>query len=235
MSKSEEDAGAIDGTEPKRRKIDDEEKQERKLRFAVVCSSNQNRSMEAHNFLKKRGFEVKSYGSGNQVKIPGPSIDKPNKWDFDGTTYDEMYKELERQDKDLYTQNGMLSMLDRNRNIKKHPERFQSSKEEFDVIITCENRVYDQVLEGNVWKFLSKILTFMQDLEERPEQKCEPVHVCNVEIKDNHEEATRGALSIVELCEKLEKTKDLENEIEEVLDDFNEKLTHPVLHNVAFY
>ena len=48
-----------------------------------------------------------------------------------------------------YTQNGLLHMLDRNRRIKPRPERFQNSKEQFDLIITCEERVYDQVLEGN--------------------------------------------------------------------------------------
>jgi len=40
-------------------------------------------------------------------------------------------------------------MLDRNRRIKPKPERFQECREHFDVIITCEERVYDQVVEGN--------------------------------------------------------------------------------------
>lgn len=39
-------------------------------------------------------------------------------------------------------------MLDRNRRIKSHPERFQSCYETFDVIFTAEERVYDQVVEG---------------------------------------------------------------------------------------
>jgi len=38
-------------------------------------------------------------------------------------------------------------MLDRNRRIKTWPEKFQSSTEQFDVIFTCEERVYDQVVE----------------------------------------------------------------------------------------
>ncbi|KAK2148341.1 hypothetical protein LSH36_501g01130 [Paralvinella palmiformis] len=117
------------------------------LKIAVVCSSNQNRSMEAHNFLSKKGFRVNSFGSGNQVKLPGPAPDKPNIYDFN-TTYEEMYRDLVLKDKNLYTQNGILHMLDRNRRIKPRPERFQGCKEHFEVIITCEERVYDQVLEG---------------------------------------------------------------------------------------
>lgn len=39
-------------------------------------------------------------------------------------------------------------MLDRNRRIKSKPERFQKTKDKFDIIVTCEERVYDQVIDG---------------------------------------------------------------------------------------
>ena len=39
-------------------------------------------------------------------------------------------------------------MLDRNRRIKQKPERFQENKDEFDLIVTCQERVFDQVLES---------------------------------------------------------------------------------------
>jgi len=44
-------------------------------------------------------------------------------------------------------QNGILHMLDRNRRIKKRPQRLQLAKERYDVIFTAEERVYDQTLE----------------------------------------------------------------------------------------
>jgi RNA polymerase II subunit A C-terminal domain phosphatase SSU72 len=39
-------------------------------------------------------------------------------------------------------------MLDRNKRIKPRPERFQTSNDKFDILVTCEERVYDQVMEG---------------------------------------------------------------------------------------
>lgn len=71
------------------------------LRIAVICSSNMNRSMEAHAFLSKKGFLVKSYGTGDKVKIPGSAADKPNVYEF-GITYDEIYNDLLIKDKSLY-------------------------------------------------------------------------------------------------------------------------------------
>ena len=51
--------------------------------------------------FRKKGFNVRSFGTGNQVKLPGPSPTSPNIYDF-STTYDEMYKDLLRKDSDLY-------------------------------------------------------------------------------------------------------------------------------------
>ena len=70
------------------------------MRYAMVCSSNQNRSMEAHLLMKRQGFDVSSYGTGGHVKLPGPSLREPNVYDF-GTPYKQMYEELRRKDPDL--------------------------------------------------------------------------------------------------------------------------------------
>lgn len=70
-----------------------------------------------------------------------------------------MYKELSNKDRDLYTQNGVLHMLERNRRIKEKPERFQDSREKFDIIFTVEERIFDQVMEGSNWNDENKNLT----------------------------------------------------------------------------
>lgn len=119
--------------------------------------------MEAHSYLAKKNFNVKSYGTGDKVKLPGTSQDRPNVYEF-GTSYDEIHNDLLNKDKQFYTQNGLLHLLDRNRRIKFAPERFQSNfeKSNFDVIVTCEERVYDQVVEF---------------LENRVPMHNQPVHV----------------------------------------------------------
>uniref|UniRef100_A0A8C8ZR94 RNA polymerase II subunit A C-terminal domain phosphatase SSU72 n=1 Tax=Prolemur simus TaxID=1328070 RepID=A0A8C8ZR94_PROSS len=189
------------------------------LQIAVVCSSNQNRSMEVHNILSKRGFNIRSFGTGNRVKLPGPSYDKPNVYDFK-TTYDEMYNDLIRKDKGLYTRTGILHMLARNKRIKPRPERFQNCKDQFDLIFTCEERIYDQVVE---------------DLNSREQETCKPVHVVNVDIPDNQEEATLGAFLICELCQCIHSLEDVDNDISQLLLNFEKKSGRAFLHTVCFY
>ncbi|KAK9888554.1 hypothetical protein WA026_000800 [Henosepilachna vigintioctopunctata] len=188
------------------------------LRIAVICSSNMNRSMEAHSFLAKKGFDVKSFGTGDKVKIPGSSADRPNIYEF-GTSYDDIYQDLLFKDKALYTQNGLLHTLDRNRRIKTHPEKFQETNDKFDILITCEERVYDQVLEY---------------MESQTPTDNSIVHVVNIDIQDNLEEATIGAFLISDMCLMMAKTEDLDNEIEEVLHNFEEKCDRPILHSIVF-
>lgn len=111
-------------------------------------------------------------------------------------------------------------MLDRNRRIKPRPEKFQGAKEKFDVIFTVEERIYDTVLE---------------DISSQGQVSYIPVHIINLEIQDNHEEATLGAFQILELCELMRTSHDLENEIEEILQDCEAKYSRTLLHAVAFY
>jgi RNA polymerase II subunit A C-terminal domain phosphatase SSU72 len=66
-------------------------------RFAMVCAANMNRSMEAHRVLLERGLDVKSYGAGNHVKLPGASRDNPNVFSFGVESYQQIYDALMEQ------------------------------------------------------------------------------------------------------------------------------------------
>lgn len=187
-----------------------------KLKFCTVCASNQNRSMEAHLRLAEAGFPVISFGTGSLVRLPGPSITQPNVYQFNKTSYDSIYRELESKDTRLYKANGVLNMINRNRGIKWGPERWQdwqvglpriehtsdmgfvgSEGGVVDVVITCEERCWDAVID---------------DLMNRGSPLNRPVHVINVDIRDNHEEAAVGGRGILDLATALNRAASEERE-----------------------
>ncbi|TRY64346.1 hypothetical protein TCAL_00459 [Tigriopus californicus] len=192
-----------------------------KLRIAVVCSSNMNRSMEAHAALAKKQYDVKSYGTGKMVRIPGPTRNEPNAYEF-GTTYEAIYEDLKKKDRKLYTETGMLHILDRNRRIKAQPERFQEvfNTEKFDIILTVEERVYDNVITA---------------FEERDSLHEQPVHIINMDVVDNPEDATIGAFLLCDLVRMLDQSDDLDDDIDEIVQEFEAQCKRAILHTVSFY
>jgi RNA polymerase II subunit A C-terminal domain phosphatase SSU72 len=172
--------------------------------------------MEAHLRLTTAPspYPTISFGTGSLVRLPGPSITQPNVYNFNSTSYANMHDELLSKDQRLYRANGILPMLERNKGVKWGPERWQDwrvgvprvgprgtdgdwSQDKgsqgteggtVDVVITCEERCWDAVVD---------------DLMTRGAPLNRPVHVFNVDIKDNHEEALVGGRAILELADAL--------------------------------
>ncbi|KAK5679047.1 RNA polymerase II subunit A C-terminal domain phosphatase [Elasticomyces elasticus] len=178
-----------------------------KLKFCTVCASNNNRSMEAHLRLTTptptnptlSPYPTISFGTGSLVRLPGPSITQPNVYNFNTTSYSDMYEELKSKDAALYGRNGILPMLERNKGVKWGPERWQDwavgvprvGKRKRGVEGEVEGAEYgrDKGAQGTEAGTVDIVIT--------------PVHVFNIDIKDNHEEALVGGKAILELADEL--------------------------------
>jgi RNA polymerase II subunit A C-terminal domain phosphatase SSU72 len=112
-------------------------------------------------------------------------------------------------------------MLKRNMGIKEKPERWQdnSDKEEFDVVVCFEERVFDLVLA---------------DMREK-NAKGVPVLVINLDVRDSHEDAVNAAPMALKLCEMIEKCEDWECEIDEIVDEFEAECGVRPLYSVMYY
>ena len=191
-------------------------------RFKVhtVCASNQNRSMAAHQEIHLRGYQVKSYGTGKEVKLPGPSAMEPQVFAFN-TPYEEMMNELRRRDEALYMSNGVLAMLERNAKIKRAPEQWREARERADLVLTFEERIFDAVLED----FLTA----------RAPSAFAPAYIVNLETRDTHADAGVVAKVAAELVEAMAGAQNLDAEIDDIAAIFEAKTGRAIMVAPVFY
>jgi RNA polymerase II subunit A C-terminal domain phosphatase SSU72 len=118
--------------------------------------------------------------------------------------------------------NGLLPMLKRNIAIKTAPQRWQENADDgpFDVVFTFEERVFDVVLE---------------DLDSREQRLLKSVLIINMDVKDNHEEASLGAKLALELCQRLEAVNDWEDSIDDIITAFEKQYKRKNVYSISYY
>jgi RNA polymerase II subunit A C-terminal domain phosphatase SSU72 len=195
--------------------------EKRRLRFAMICISNMNRSIGVHEKLLNAGFQVKSFGVGNKIKLPGLSKEKPILFPF-GTTYEEIGNSLQKLDNELYTTRGLLKLCKRNKLIKKAPQRWQSEpKINYDIVVTFEKYAFDKVIDK---------------MEITCEFFAKPLLVLNVEVEDRIQDVETAKHQIQSLCEKFQNILEkLDENIKYVLETFKNETSRRVLYTICFY
>lgn len=213
------------------------------MRICTVCASNNNRLMESHKQLQDAGYDVSSFGTGSSVKLPGPSADRPNVYDF-GTPYETIYQDLMSQEyRRMYEANGLISMLDRNRQVKRAPEKWHANQAagKFDLVITCEERCFDSVVED----LMNRMNNKPDEMEVKEMRRV--VHIVNVDIKDDNENAKIGGRGIVKLVKMIHERRQLKevvdgypvmmaDEMMKILTEWQKDHPHlPTLYSVSYY
>lgn len=217
---------------------------ENSMKVCTVCAANNNRLMEAHKQLKDAGFDIRSFGTGSTVKLPGPTIDRPNVYEF-GTPYETIYQDLMSQEhRKMYEAQGLIQMLERNKLVKTAPEKWHNNAAagKFDLVITCEERCFDSVVEDLMYRMNNK----PEDVEELDIRQL--VHIINIDIKDDNENAKIGGKGIVKLVSMIHLYRDrvrddddddpviMEDEMMAILAEWQEEHTHlPTLYTVSYY
>lgn len=188
-----------------------------RLSFGVVCSSNINRSMEAHLVLGNAGLRCESYGTGTQVRLPGRTAMEPRVFKF-GTPYEHLYRTLSAtpDDEAYFTRNGVLQLCRRGAAVKRAPARWQETPTEqvsqHNVVIAFEERIFDAVIEDLLMR--------------EPTPEFRPIHVICLDTKDNpHEAAVQGQVAL-DLCWRLENADDVDTDAAEIIDQFQKERIH---------
>ncbi|KAF4321736.1 hypothetical protein BBO99_00004278 [Phytophthora kernoviae] len=106
-----------------------------------------------------------------------------------------MHSTLEKEDKDLFTANGVLQILERDMPLKEAPERWQS-------LTNKQLKAIDVVVCLDYVMFL----TVLEDIQMRIRVsfKHKQLHLICLDTIDTPEEAVAGSERVLELCKELD-------------------------------
>ena len=79
-----------------------------------------------------------------------------------------------------------------------------------------------------------RALLTVPDLLSRRHELNRSVHVINVEIKDNHEEAKKASSAFLALAEAIEQARDIDEDIDAILERQQEQFAYPLLHRARY-
>jgi RNA polymerase II subunit A C-terminal domain phosphatase SSU72 len=150
----------------------------------------------------------------------GPTADQPNVFEF-GTPYEVMEAELMQKDLSLYTSNGMLDILARNKKVKRAPEKWQLQPAiHCDVALTFEQRVMDALIEN---------------MYSRASASGQPLLVINIDVKDNATEAKKAGQEALFMCRAINAMgDDWLDQLEAVMDDFYRQTGRRPVYTICF-
>ncbi|CAN0551644.1 unnamed protein product [Ectocarpus sp. 12 AP-2014] len=135
--------------------------------------------MMAHKLLKEHNFQVESYGTGREVRLPGKDIASPEVFPF-GTPYRDIFDKLKAKDEALFSQNNLLPLVARNAMVKAAPQRFQEIEgpdlADFDVVLCFETRVFYLVVEGTCSPETQKVYSCERCLGVCPNAVVKQIH-----------------------------------------------------------
>jgi len=194
------------------------------MRFACVCASNVNRSMEGHRVLKRNNYNVSSYGTNELIKIPGPN-NSPMSYDF-GTTYQEILDDMDKKSREFYESEGLMDMMRKNSEVKPKAEKFDSTfnsatRAYFDVIFTYKR---DPIMD--------KVLTEFHEHGNKEYRLC---HIINIETEDTISNALTSGTYTLKLAQRISDCKNITEQIEQIVDDFNNNMNNVLTLHIVSY
>mmetsp|Transcript_5503 Transcript_5503/g.9361 ORF Transcript_5503/g.9361 Transcript_5503/m.9361 type:complete len:210 (-) Transcript_5503:149-778(-) len=161
-----------------------------RYRYAMICSSNINRSLEAHTVLANAGLDCESYGVGKQLRLPGP--EGARRFDF-GTPYSEIARTLQEEAEAHYTRVGVLQLAKRAAGTKLAPQRWQDKDTEavgaLDIVIVFETKLFE---------------TVVLDVQSRAPEQFLPLHIICMDTRDSPKDAVEKGKEVLVLCKQLE-------------------------------